>query len=320
MREVIRNALIGCVLAALSPLLRAQSTEQCGDVLKYAARDVKSQVTFSDQRKYYYQKVCKDSSSGFGIDYKDATSVLGLSYTSKDDYCKNEQSFDTNTSYSRIDSSYVVQNALDAYVQCRALSVKGIATSVTIPPGENPTVFSIGVQRTSSEPQTVQTVSLDPESVSCATQKDGKIYVLNQKANDISYALPESKAKWSLVCTRNGTTDASGNKTFGPVQLILTTTAGDLPISLPGIGIAANTWANELRNENNLISQRLDALKNAVGSTKIIAQCSGDGWLPKPAAPACPSGYTDSGQFSHSAPGGKAGFGGNCRICLSIIK
>jgi hypothetical protein len=316
MKTSSMEVLIGFLLVATSPLVRAQSVEHCGDVLRYASRDVKTQVTYSDQRKYYYQRVCKDAASGIGIDYKDATAVLGLSYSSKDEYCKNEQSFDTNTSYSRIDSSY----ALDAYVQCRALSVKGIVTSVTMPPTDNPTVFSIGVQRISSDPQTIQTVSLDPGSVNCAVQKDGKIFNLNEVSNDISYALPESKAKWSLVCTRKSNSDADGNKTYGPVQLILTTTAGDLPFSLPGIGMASNNWASDLRNESNLISQRLDALKNELRSTSIIAQCSGDGWLPRPAAPSCPAGYVDSGQFSHSAPGGKNGFGGNCRICLSVTK
>ncbi len=255
MKLFMGSVLFGLALVSFSTSLRAD--EQCGDILRYAARDVKSQVTFSDQRKYYYQKVCKDSSSGLGIDYKDATSLLGLSYTSKDDYCKNEQSFDTNTSYSRIDSSLVVQNALDAYVQCRALNVKGIATSMTMPPGDNPTVFSIGVQRVSSEPQMVQYVSLDPDIVSCTMQKDGELHQLNKKANAISFVLPESKAKWSMVCTRNAISDANGNKSYGQVQLILATTAGDLPISLPGIGLASNNWASDLRKENNVVSNKL---------------------------------------------------------------
>lgn len=312
------NVFCGFTLVVSSVVLRAEAVEQCGDILRYAARDVRSQVTFSDQRKYYYQKVCKDSSTGLGINFTDAVSVLGLSYTSKEDYCKNEQSFDTSTSYSRIDSSLVVQNALDAYVQCRALSAKGIATSVTMPPGDNPTVFSIGVQRISSEPQTVQYVSLDPDVVSCTVQKDGELRQLNQKANAISFALPESKAKWSMVCTRTPTSDANGNKTYPPVQLILTTTAGDLPISLPGIGLASSTWVSDLRAENSVISKKITAVENSFANQKIIAQCSGDGWLPRPAAPACPSGYKDSGQFTHSAPGGKHGFGGNCRVCLGV--
>ena len=93
-----------------------------------------------------------------------------------------------------------------------------------------------------------------------------------------------------------------------------------MPFSLPGLGLAANNWASDLRNENNLTSQKLVALKSNLENSKIIAQCSPDGWFPRPAAPACPAGYADSGQFSHSAPGNKAGFGGNCRICLGVLK
>lgn len=307
--------------------MRAESTELCGDILKYASRDVQSQVTFNDQKKYYYEKVCKDSNAGLGINYKDAASVLGLSYLSKEAYCNDQQSFNTNTSYSRADSSYVVRNALDAYVQCRALNEKGITTSVTMPPTDNPTLFSIGIQNNGPFAPIIQTVSFDPDSVSCTTQKGKKLSTLNKNVNNISYVLPYNKDKWSLLCNRKANSDVDGNKTYGPVQLIVTTTAGDLPISLSAIGIASENWASGLRSENFLISQkldvlsqRLDAFRNEVSSPSIIAQCSGDNYFPRPAAPSCPAGYADSGQFTHSAPGGPSGFGGHCRVCLKIIK
>ena len=306
--------------------MRAESTEQCGDILKYASRDVQSKVTFDDQKKYYYEKVCKNSSVGVDVDYKDAVKALGLSYSSKDAYCRDEQSFNSNTTYSRSDSSYVVQNSLDAYVQCRALNQKGITTSVTMPPTENPTVFSIGIQNNSPFAPVIQTVSFDPDSLSCTTQKDNELLVLNKNVNNISYVLPYNKDKWSLVCNRKVITNIDGNKVYGPVQLIVTTTAGDLPLSLSAIGIASDSWASTFRSENNTVSQnlqslsqKLESLKNEIRNPNLVAQCSGDGFFPRPAAPTCPAGYADSGQFTHSAPGGKAGYGGNCRVCLKII-
>lgn len=246
------------ILATLSQFSLAETLEQCGDILRYAARDISSQVTFSDQRKYYYQQLCKNSSNGFGLDYKDAQTVLGFSYSSKDDYCKAEQSFDTNTNYSRIDSNLVVRNALDSYVQCRALSKEGISTSVTMPPSNNPLIFSLGIKRTSSNPQTIQTVTIDPDVVSCSTQKNGRSFLLNKKVNDISYKLPNSEARWTMSCTRKNTSDTNGNKTYMPVQLIVTTTAGDLPIALSEMGLAASNWANDLNNRISGIKISMD--------------------------------------------------------------
>lgn len=327
MKTLSKRFLVGLFLITLSPLMRAESTELCGDILRYASKNVESQVTFNDQRKYYYEKVCKDSSTGIGINYKDAVKALGLSYSSKDAYCKDQQSFDINTSYSRIDSSYVVQNALSAYVQCRALNEKGIITSVTIPPTDNPTVFSIGIQNNSPSAPTIQTVSFDPETVSCTTQKSRRLSVLNKSVNNIAYVLPNNKDKWSLVCNRKNKTDSEGNKTYAPVQLIVTTTAGDLPLSLPSIGSASSSWVSGLRSENILFSQKLDtlsqslnALKNEASNQSLFFQCSGNDYYPRPQTPGCPAGYADSGQMTQMAPGGPSGYGQYCRVCLKIIK
>ena len=68
------------------------------------------------------------------------------------------------------------------------------------------------------------------------------------------------------------------------------------------------------------ISQNLESLKNEIRNPNLITQCSGDGFFPRPAAPTCPVGYADSGQFTHSGLGGPQGFGGHCRTCLKIIK
>lgn len=304
------------LISGLTQIAFAEETESCGDILRYASRDVLHDVSFSDQRKYYYQKVCKSASSNAGIDYKDAGAVLGLSYSSKDDYCKAEQSFDASTSYNQADSSVVVRGSLDAYVACRALSAKGVATTVSLPPGETPTVFSVSVQRRSSMPQTVDTLAIDPETVACSSQSNGQAQTFDKAFNVIGFQLPQSEAQWSLLCTRKPLVSPNGNRTYGPVQLILTTSAGSLPISLPQMGYAAGAWATELQSETAAVSKKLSSLETNLATQKLIAQCSGDGWLPRPEAPACPSGFKDSGQFTHSAPGGKHGFGGNCRICL----
>jgi hypothetical protein len=304
------------LLSGLAPLASAEEVESCGDILRYASRDVRHDVSFSDQRKYYYQNVCKMAGSGFGIDYKDASSALGFSYSSKDEYCKAEQSLNTNTNYNQADSSLVVRSSLDAYVACRALSAKGVATSISMPPGETPTVFSISVKRLSSLPQSVDSLAIDPEAVSCSSQNNGQVQSYDKAFNVVGFQLPQSEAQWSLLCTRKAAVNSNGNRTYGSVQLILTTSSGALPISLPQAGYASGAWATELQGETAAISKKLTSVETSLAAQKLIAQCSGDGWLPRPAAPACPSGFKDSGQFTHSAPGGPHGFGGNCRICL----
>lgn len=301
----------------LSPhLSQAQDQESCGDILRYASRDISKGVTYSDQRKYFYNKVCRNNDSGINLSYKDVTTALGLSYSSKEEYCSGEKSYDTNINYSQAESSIVVRNSLDAYVACRSLSDKGVLTSLTMPAGEAPIVFALNAQRRSAQPQSVDSLALNPDAVACTSIRDGQSQVLDKQYNTIGFQLPESSAQWSLLCTRKYISDPQGNRTFLPVQMVLTTSAGSFPVSLPQAGYAAGAWTNELRAENISISKKLASVESTFASQKIIAQCSGDGWLPRPAAPACPSGFKDSGQFSHSAPGGPHGFGGNCRICL----
>jgi len=307
---------VAVLTSSLSTVVVADENESCGDILRYASRDVRHSVSFSDQRKFYFQKVCKSGSSGVGIDYKDAASALGLSYSSKDEYCKSEQSFDNSTSYDQIDSSVVVRSSLDAYVACRALSAKGVATSLSMPPGDTPTVFSISVQRRSPVPQTIDSLTIDPATVACNSLNKGQVQSFDNQFNSIGFELPQSEAQWSLVCVRKASTEPEGNRSYGPVQLILTTSSGALPISLPAVGYAAGAWAAELRNETSSLAQKIGAAETRIANQKVVALCGGDGYFPRPNAPACPAGFKDSGQFTHSAPGGAHGYGGHCRVCL----
>lgn len=315
MKLYINAALVLLATGTMSNAI-AEANESCGDILRYASRDVRRDVSFSDLRLYYYQRVCSSDNAGLDISYGDASQALGFNFTSKSEYCKAEESATKNTKFSKTDSSIVVRNSLDAYVACRAISDKGINMSVVLPPVESPTVFSIIVQRLSSLPQSVNSLILDPEAVICSAEKDGQQQTLNQPFNSINFNLPQSDAKWSLLCTRKAVVDSSNNKTYPPTQLILTTSAGALPVYLPQSSYASGTWTSELRGDVAVQANKLAVLERLFASQKVIAQCSGDGWLPRPPAPECPANYKDSGQFSHSAPGGKAGYGGHCRICI----
>ncbi|MDA8457194.1 hypothetical protein M4R22_20750 [Acidovorax sp. GBBC 3334] len=79
----------------------------------------------------------------------------------------------------------------------------------------------------------------------------------------------------------------------------------------------ASTLAASLAAVKAEGSQATAAVNARFGKIAPTVLCSGDGWFPRPAAPTCPSGSASSGEFTHSAPGGKAGFGGNCRVCIS---
>jgi hypothetical protein len=236
-------------LAGWSGIARAADSESCGDVLRYASRDVTSSVTYSDLRKAYYNQVCTSTTSSGGLSFGDASIALGLSYSSKDDYCQHEQSWASSTNYSRQDASLVVSGALTAYVQCRALSRAGINTYITVPPTDSPAVFSVQISRSSATPVSVSAVRLsDPAAVSCSAAAGGQTRPIQGLVTNINYALPQSDARWSLSCTRKGTANTTGTS-YNPVQLIVSTTQGDLPVAFSGVGLAANVWANTLRGE-----------------------------------------------------------------------
>lgn len=314
--KLIINVALTLLTVGIVSNATAQTNESCGDILRYSSRDVRKDVSFSDLRLYYYQKVCTSDSADVGISYGDASEALGFNFKSKSDYCKAEEVATKDTKFSQVDSSIVVRNSLDAYVACRAISDKGVEMSVVLPPVDSPTVFSISVQRRSAQPQSVNSLVIDPDAVICSAEKDGQQQAFDKQFNLIGYNLPQSDAKWSLLCTRKASVDGNNNKTYPPTQLILTTSAGALPVYLPQSSYASGSWTSQLRGEVVALTKKLSILDGQLAGQKIIAQCSGDGWLPRPPAPACPANYKDSGQFSHSAPGGPHGFGGHCRICV----
>jgi hypothetical protein len=269
---IVRNIFL--LFVFLCGLAQAEDPESCGDILRYASRDVTSSVNFSDVRKYYYNQVCKNASTGAGLSFGDADLSLGLSYSSKDDYCANEKTFDLSTNYSRQDASIVVGTALSAYVQCRSLSSAGINTYITVPPTANPIVFSVQISRSSANPVTITQVRLsDSSGVSCSTTVRGKIKPLEGLVTDIGYALPQSSARWALSCTRQSTAGTSGT-TFNPIQLIVSTTQGDLPVSFSGVGLAANNWASDIKGQISVTQDAVSRLTNDLktgGATHHLA-------------------------------------------------
>lgn len=67
------------------------------------------------------------------------------------------------------------------------------------------------------------------------------------------------------------------------------------------------------------MSQRIDVIDNRFATLQLTQTCSPKDWLPVPTAGACPNGFRDTGLLiSYSAPGGRHGFGGNCRICYKV--
>lgn len=250
-----------------------QGQENCGEILRYSSRNITHKVSGSDQRKYYYKQICEHSGIGVGIDYKDAEAVFGFSFSSKDEYCSNEKKYDLNTSYTSESSNLVVAESLSAYVKCRALNKEGINTAITLSSPIDPVMFSIAINRASQYPVTINDVRLDPKLVECTSRIDEKLKRLISSSNLISYALPESSEKWTMSCTRKPRIDSNLSKSFDPVQLIVTTSAGDLPLSLNGFGLVADVWASDLRYEINSIGQSVDKkLSNVDFQLKNISE------------------------------------------------
>lgn len=292
MIKFIAGAIL-IVNTILVPSAQAQQTENCGDILRYASRNITSSVSFADLRKYYYSNVCSSNQTGLGISFKDATDALGLTYSNKDDYCRGEKSFDSSNTYSRQDASLVVNGALTAYVQCRTLSSQGINTYVSIPPADTPTVFSIGISRSSANPVTITAVRIDrPSAVNCAAVSGNKTTEMKTSLTRINVALPQSDDRWSLTCSRVGQSVTDGTS-FDPVQVILSTTRGDFPFSLVGGGLAANNWAQSIKDSiakldsetkksaNDLVSnlKKAGATHNAGQFNYEISQCPAGQYL-----------------------------------------
>jgi hypothetical protein len=129
-------------------------------------------------------------------------------------------------------------------------------------------------------PQSVDSLAIDPTTVSCNAQNNGQAQSLDKNFNVIGFQLPQSDAQWSLICTRKPVVDSIGNRNYGPVDLILTTSAGALPISLPQIGYAAGAWVSELRSDTTTLAKKLSSMEVTMAGQKIIAQCSGDDFFP----------------------------------------
>ncbi|WBV41593.1 hypothetical protein [Pseudoroseomonas cervicalis] len=273
----MRNFWRGWLPVALSVSLcigsqaLAQGSENCGDILRYASRDYSRTVSYNDQRKYFYNSVCRGELSGFNVSFRDANQALGLSYSSKENYCSEEKKFDEANSYNQSDSNRVVTAALETYAQCRALEGQGIITKITTSGGADVTAFQISIYRTGSFSRSISTITVDdPKAVDCSFKGgSGDSTRVSNIHTDVNYVLPENGGSWSLSCARNGNPNASGDRTYPRVRLIVGTTApfGGIAINFEEMGSAGSVWANDLRSQ---INARIDALNSRVSGIKIV--------------------------------------------------
>ncbi|MGX0963198.1 hypothetical protein AB7M63_003647 [Bradyrhizobium japonicum] len=264
-------ALFVVVSCPIITTARADDSGSCTDALRYASRNYINQVSYSDQRKFFYKAVCEASGTSLGLDYRSADVALGLNYTSKDDYCSHEKSYDQATQYDQRNSSIVVEQALETFLQCRALKDAGIEAKLTVPAGEV-TVFEVKVTRVGSNQASVTSVTIDdPNAVACKFKGAGNSRATSGTHTDVDYSLPNNSGTWSLACVRK-TVVSAGVTTYPRVKLIVGTSAGTggFPISLDEVGLATGAWANDLKKQVAGLNARVDGVRLSVKDSSTV--------------------------------------------------
>lgn len=264
------------LLLVLSLLLlpahaEAQGADQCSTAVTQAGRNELLQVSDVDVRSYYYQKICQTDATSIGLNYSNvvkellsqASSLLGVTYSSKSEYCREEEKYFSAHTYNYLRTSLVVEKALDNWLECIRITSKGIKVVPTI---ETPRVV-LGVERAGRTAGVISGVSTTP-GIACEAmlyKRTGT--AVKQERVDLSKSgvvLPEVEAV-SIICDRSGTasTEETGGTVYPAGMITLITSEGPFNFRFDEEQKGPEKWARS-------IGERIDTLK--ASTVKDIAE------------------------------------------------
>ena len=96
-----------------SATIRGQN-DPCAAVLTATGRNEFRNVQESDLRAYFYKQTCGNKATDPGLSFAAAQTSLGLSYSSRDEYCNAEQSQNAQHYFNYQATSMVVEKSLEA--------------------------------------------------------------------------------------------------------------------------------------------------------------------------------------------------------------
>jgi hypothetical protein len=89
----MRNQVTALLIALLTSAgATAQTAEQCAAVLTLTGRNELLSLREGEKLAYFYKQACRGESTDLGLSFEKAKISLGLTYSSREQFCEQEKS------------------------------------------------------------------------------------------------------------------------------------------------------------------------------------------------------------------------------------
>lgn len=275
------------LLLATSPLIgqNLQDASVCSTVLSETGRNLFRQLSITDQRAYFWKQTCSSSDTQADLTFPIAKQVLGLGFSTRDEYCNSERNLWQNYQYNDTRTSTVATEAVSAWLQCVTLFANGLAIAPDLRSSQEQFTFSIrrqgnavgrinrvvadsvagttcfaALQRGNNpnNRRTVEVTSQDPLNYQTPT---GEVFVITCRRQQAQAAAP--------------TPAPPGTRRYPQTSITLDTSEGSLTVTLPEEAQPASPWVSDLTSQ--IQSLRSDFQQTRARLTEFITFPEGDG-------------------------------------------
>lgn len=249
----------------------AQAGSQCNAALTVTGRNELLRVSESDRRAYFYRQVCQSQATSAGFSFESVKVALGLTYSSQQQYCEAERSQWENYQFDYLQTSTVVEKALDSWLACLKLTRSGIIMT----PQLEPTRLILDLERGGRARGVVRGVVATAGTVCKGhlPNRNGGATTSQVLSDSINFQLPTDET-WTVICDRTALPSAvqPDAVVYPATTITLDTTEGAFSMTLEQSPLATERWANEI--SSTLAALRTDltahgALLSALQASKL---------------------------------------------------
>lgn len=315
----------------------AQTTtmDVCMEIVNKGLREYSIDKGSSAYLNTVYDKFCESSgsanASSVGLGFDTLIQAVPVSFTgsytntetAQRNFCRNYQSLAAARTETTKYQETIVRRGYDSVDTCVAMASEGVSLRHNLT-SKNTLNFFITPGRV--RPVTISGVAMPPDVECMGQMPDDKATAV--KLNQHTRVKLSGADAFSFACTRSGSITGRVTRYNEAVITVLTDISpnGNYSVFLPREDTFSSDSAVDIeRRINELGAAAAQDRAKAAGinarfdKVRLSSVCTGDGWLPRGTPGACPAGTRDSGLFlSHSAPGGRGGFGGSCRVCSTV--
>lgn len=261
------KTLVTALMVLASVQASAEAADRCAGALTQTGRNQLLQVSQKDREAYHFRRTCEMTGVDSDGEFSYAKVALGLTYSSRREYCDAERSRLRGHEFDYTNTSTVVESALRSWLACVELTENGIQLTPVITKG----MVQLSLRRQGTAKGLIRGLTVKApaypghQGATCRGVIKRKSRELGR---DFNFKLP-SDEEWTITCERNSveTRAQEGDLVYPETEIGLDTSQGGFSITLQEEPVGSEVWATE-------IYERISAAEHQHSSD--VARLKGD--------------------------------------------